>query len=119
MAASGILEVQPMATTCASDWTKCVNNGEMANGNIDWISANVACKFAANDRAKYGNPEWPSLTYFENFYPGTNYITTGIATLIEPDVKFQNGFGAMVRSSVFCEYDLRAKLVIKVTIRER
>jgi hypothetical protein len=108
------------ATTksCFSNWIDCEDNRDMAKMYKDWTAAKVACRFEAEDRVKYGKPEWPS-GYFSNFYPGTNYSTTGIATLIELDARFQNGFGAMVRSSVHCQYDLRAKKVINVTISAR
>jgi hypothetical protein len=109
---------QTAANPCVSDWAKCADNSDMANHNSSWSSAQVACKDEAADRAKYGTPEWPWFA-FSSFYPGTNYSTTGIATLIEPDAKFQNGFGAMARSRVICQYDLRTKKVISVAISGR
>jgi hypothetical protein len=59
------------------------------------------------------------IFFFSSFNSGTNYSSTGIATLIESDAKFQNGFGAMVRSRVVCQYDLRTKKVINVSISDR
>jgi hypothetical protein len=103
--------------TCKSDWTKCADNRDMANNFDGWFHVKFGCKTAATDRAKYGTPEWPTF-FFSSFYPGTNY-STGIVTLIEPDAKFQNGFGAMVHSRVQCEFDLRADKVINVTIAQR
>jgi hypothetical protein len=107
----------PVAPTCKSDWTKCADNRDMANNFDGWFHVQYGCKTAATDRAKYGTPEWPSF-FFSSFYPGTNF-STGIVTLIEPDAKFQNGFGAMVHSRVQCEFDLRADKVINVTIGQR
>jgi hypothetical protein len=107
----------PATPSCKSDWTKCTDNSDMANNYGGWFDVKYDCKKQANDLAKYGTPEWPWLA-FSSFYPGTNY-STGIVTVIEPDAKFQNGFSAMVRSRVVCEYDLRAKRVINVSIGAR
>ena len=89
----------------------------MANNFSGWSRVKVDCKYEANDRAKHGSPEWPWLM-FSSFFPGNDY-SSGTVTLIEPDAKFQNGFGAKVRSRVACKYDLRAKKVIDVSISER
>ena len=62
-------------------------------------------------------PEWPDLM-FARFLPGDDY-KSGTATLLDQDVKFQNGFSAMVRARVTCLYDLRRAAVISVKINER
>jgi hypothetical protein len=103
------------AASCKSDWTKCADNREMANNFDGYHKAEYACKRQATDLAKYGTPEWPWFA-FGSFYPGPN---TGIVTLIEPDAKFQNGFGAMAHSRVECEYDFRTEKVTNVTISAR
>jgi len=102
-------------TACKADWTKCVDNSEMANNFDGYHKAEYACKRQATDLAKYGTPEWPWFA-FGSFYPGPN---TGTVTLIERDAKFQNGFGAMARSRVECQYDFRANKVVDVTISQR
>lgn len=109
---------QTAASPCVSDWAQCADNSDMANHYSNWSSAQTACKYEAADRAKYGTPEWPWFA-FSSFYPGANYSTTGVAALIEPDAKFQNAFGAMARSRVICQYDLRTKKVIDVAISPR
>lgn len=76
------------------------------------------CKYAANDRAKYGDPEWPWLA-FSTFLKGTDYIRTGKAIAIETDAKFKSGFNASVRVRVVCFYDLKGSRVEDVTISER
>jgi hypothetical protein len=106
------------ADPCNSDWSKCADNSQMANNFKEWSRGKVACKYAANEKARYGTPVWPWLA-FSSFYPGTNYVTSGIAVLIERDAQFQNGFGAMVHSRVECTYDLRAEKVTDVIISER
>ena len=67
----------------------------------------------ANNQARYSDPTWPWLS-FGSFYGGKEYVTSGIAIVIEPDAKFQNGFGAMVGSRVMCTYDFRNEKVISV-----
>jgi hypothetical protein len=77
------------------------------------------CKEKGNSEARYGTPEWPGFFSggaFGSFRRGTDYVTTGIVTAIEPDAQFQNGFGAMVHSTVVCKYDLKSKTVISVDI---
>ncbi|MGH9806371.1 MAG: hypothetical protein ACRD9W_03780 [Terriglobia bacterium] len=103
------------ATDCKSDWTKCSDNEDLVNNYSDWTKVQVECKEEANSEAKYGTPEWPWLP-FGSFLKGTDYSTSGIATAIEADAQFQNGFGAMVHSTVTCRYDLRAQKVLDVSI---
>jgi hypothetical protein len=103
---------------CRSDWTQCADNERLVNNYSDWSTVQVACKTAANDRAKYGTPEWPWFP-FGTFYKGGNYVTSGIAVAVEPDAQFSNGFGAKVHSRVTCTYDLRAKRVTQVDISAR
>jgi len=104
-----------VANSCKADWTKCADNADMANTYKDWFSAKYGCKNAASKLARFGTPEWPWL-YFGTFLKGNDYATKGIAVLFEDGAKFQNGFGAMAHVEVRCEYDLRAKKVIDVTI---
>jgi hypothetical protein len=87
----------------------------MANNYSGWISAKALCKTEANENARFGTPQWPWLA-FSTFYKGNSYASSGRSILIEPDAQFSNGFGAMVHSQVVCEYDLRAKKVINVSV---
>jgi hypothetical protein len=105
-------------TSCISDWTKCDSNEQLVKQYSNWSHIRVDCKYAANDRAKYGDPVWPWIP-FGNFYEGNNYVTSGIAIAVEPDAQFSNGFGAKVHSQVTCRYDLRAKRVTDVSISSR
>jgi len=106
------------ADLCRSDWTKCADNEQLVNNYRNWSDVQVDCQYAANERAKYGNPDWPWIP-FGSFYAGNNYISSGIATAIETDAQFSNGFGAKVHSRVTCRYDLRAKRVMDVNISPR
>lgn len=99
---------------CKLDWTKCTDNKDMANNYRGWVAAVVDCRRETENRARYGTPDWPWPS-FSFFQPGSNY-NSGIATLIEPKAKFQNGFGAMAHSRVVCQYDLRTKKVVSVEI---
>lgn len=105
----------PQTPSCKSDWTLCTDNADMANNYSGWRDGQVQCKSKANDQARFGTPEWPWLAFL-TFQKGNNYASDGIATLAEPDAKFSNGFGAMVHSKVICEYDLRTKKVINVSV---
>jgi hypothetical protein len=108
----------PPVITCKDDWHKCEDNSDLVNHYGGMRSAKFDCRKRADDLAKYGTPEWPFIE-FGAFWPGTDHVTKGIARLQEGDAKFQNGFGAMVRSRVTCVYDLAKKQVINVTIDAR
>jgi hypothetical protein len=111
-----------MTTTvpsCETDWMRCANNSDLVNIYLKNYSAQDACKAEAIERARYGDPKFPSLYYFGTFYTGDEYPKTGIAILIEKDAQYQNGFGAMAHSQVTCTYDLRAKRVVSVDISPR
>jgi hypothetical protein len=103
---------------CRSDWSRCPNNGDVVNKYSGWFSAQYDCREAANKQARYGTPEWSSY-FFSSYFPGTDYVKTGIATLVDKDAMFQNGFGAKVHSQVICKYNLRSKSVIDVSILAR
>lgn len=102
---------------CRQDWSKCLDNDQLVNNYHDWVAVQAACKVEADGRAKY-DTEWPWLA-FSSYRKGKDYPTTGIAIAVEPDAKFQNGFGAKMRMRVTCTYDLRAKRVLDVDIFER
>jgi hypothetical protein len=107
--------------TCKSDWTKCKDNSDLANNYRDWTKVKVSCEMEAERQARYGTPKWPEPSWisFGSFLPGTDYVTSGTAVAIEKNAQFQNGFGAMVHSTVICTYDLRADRVTKVAISAR
>ena len=104
--------------TCRTDWHLCSDNSDLVNHYREISKAQVKCKIEAEDRAKFGTPEWPWL-YFSSFQPGDSGKMAGKITLIEDDAKFQNGFGAMARSRVICTYDLNALKVVSVSIFPR
>jgi hypothetical protein len=103
-------------TQCKSDWSKCRDNSGLVNNYDGITSAKVSCKYAANKHAQYGDPDW-NWIIFGQFYKGKSYIETGRVLLIEDDVKFQNGFGAMKRTKVTCIYDLKSKQVLSVDVK--
>lgn len=108
---------------CRADWRMCRDNSDLMNTYLrSHNRAGNACKTVADDLARYGTPVWPSFWsggHFGSFTVGRNYVETGIVTLYERDAQFQNGFGAMVRSRVRCDYDLRTNQVLDVVISPR
>jgi hypothetical protein len=104
---------------CKADWSKCTSNAELVHEYKGWMKAQVRCKSEANASAKYGTPKWRSYIEFGEYEIGMDYVTTGVAVLVEPDVQFQNGFGAMVNSKARCTYDLRTDRVTNLTITPR
>ncbi len=100
---------------CEDKWKSCRDNEDMANHFKDWSRITVACKMAAESSARYGTPEFPWLP-FGSFRKGRDYVDTGIVQVYEEEARFQNGFGAMVHSSVTCTYDLNADKVLDIQI---
>ncbi len=103
------------SSACVTDWTKCKDNTELANKWDGNNHASVACKLAANKQAKYGDPKW-TWSIFPTFYREENSVATGVFTMIDNDVQFQNGFGAWAHVKVTCKYDLRQNQVLNVAI---
>jgi hypothetical protein len=101
--------------SCKDDWHKCSDNSDLVNNYGEIARAQIECKYEANDRAKFGTPTWPWLV-FGTFHKGDNYVKDGKAILVEKDAQFQNGFGAMVHSTVTCTYDLNGQKVMDVFI---
>lgn len=101
------------APSCATDWTLCTDNGDMANHYLQWSDARAACDVAAEQDAAYGSPKLPWLS-FSSFYRGNSY-SSGIAVLSEHDAQLQNQYGAMVHTELVCRYDLRAEQVLTLT----
>jgi hypothetical protein len=108
-------EQEAAIKACRNDWSKCADNGEVVNKYSDWSMVQVKCQMAATKEARYGDPQWPGLS-FGTYLRGNDYVKTGIAVAIEPDARFQNGFGAMVHSEVICKYNLWTQSIISVDI---
>jgi hypothetical protein len=100
---------------CEADWRKCSVNSDIVNQFSGMTTARVACRMAADKLARFGDPQWPTL-YFHSYIPGGDGPETGRIILIEPDARFQNGFGAMAHTRVACHYDLRDERVLDVQI---
>ena len=107
----------PKNELCESDWTKCADNAEIVRSYKAWLDVQVACRIAAIETAKYGTPTWPFVP-FQGFTEGKTYIESGLVVAIEPEAKFPNATGAMVRSRVACTYDLRTQRVVNVAVSE-
>jgi hypothetical protein len=118
MTAQQFAQYTSQKAACAGDWRKCSDNEQMVNQWSGWTKVQVACENAANDKAKYGDPEWSWLP-FSTFQKGKDYVETGNAIAIEKDAKFPNQFNAKVRVQVMCFYNLKSEHVDEVQITER
>ena len=96
--------------SCNCDWRQCSDNADLINNLGDISRGSVSCQYAAKKLAKYGSPSFPFFS-FSRFHTGSDYVRTGLTTLIEPEAEFQNGHGAMVHSVVTCKYDLNSQVV--------
>jgi hypothetical protein len=75
----------------------------------------TACQYAIEEQANYGEPDWGGwlATPFGKFYKGSDYVEEGIVRVVDDEVQLENGFGAMVNTTVHCHYDLREDEVIR------
>ena len=101
---------------CKKDWKKCVDNAMLVNNFSGMYKVKAACKTEANARAKYGSPDW-SWGSFGTYYVGDRYVKSGLVEVVDNQVKFQNAFGAMKKSSVNCVYDLKSERVTALSVR--
>jgi hypothetical protein len=101
--------------TCKSDWHLCSDNADLINNYAEITRGQAYCKIEAEKLAKYGTPKFPWLA-FSTFSRGSDYVKTGIVILLEKDAQFQNGFGAMVHSTVTCRYNLNLKEVLDASV---
>jgi DNA-directed RNA polymerase subunit RPC12/RpoP len=111
----GRREQEKANPTCETNWRKCSDNADLINHYGGVIGAQVDCRMEAEKRARFGSPKWPPVP-FGSFYEGVQDTKTGMAILIEPDARFENAFGVMVRSTVVCAYNLNRKEVVSVSI---
>jgi hypothetical protein len=118
---SPTLSAEDRLKLCRKDWSRCQDNEELVENYENYRTAQRACRTKADDMAKYGTPDWGGWLkdVFGAYRKGSNYVTTGVAELVETDAKFSNAFGAMVRSRVTCLYDLKGAKVIHVAIDPR
>ncbi|MFT8334701.1 MAG: hypothetical protein ABF628_00835 [Acetobacter orientalis] len=105
--------------TCKQDWHKCKDNSDMANNYMNNNEARAACEMASEKNAEYGTPEFPGFWSggaFGSYKLGNDAPKTGAIQLIEKNAKFQNQFGAMVHSTVLCNYDFKSQKVVDLQI---
>ena len=106
--------------SCSNDWKVCKDNAELMNSdNFAVIEASAYCKIEADHQSKYGDGGSWGWIKFGKFYPGDDYIKTGVMTTIDDHVTFANQYGAQVKSEVICRYDMNSKKVLSVSVNEQ
>ena len=91
---------------------------------IAGIVGTSACRTSAEDHVtsveKFSH-KWDDLgflgTYFDKFL--VHVETPGVLTMVSNHLSMQNGFGAFKRVKLLCDYDTRARKVLRVTIDDR
>ncbi|MCG5526833.1 MULTISPECIES: SH3 domain-containing protein [Halorhodospira] len=100
---------------CHDNWTKCKDNKDLINNYAGITDAQISCERAASELAKYGDPDFPFIS-FGRFRQGDNYIEEGVIELIENEAKMSNAFGSMLRVRIHCYYDLETEQVVDIDI---
>lgn len=99
---------------CKRDWRSCADNSDYVNIN-GGPRAKYACKSEAEKYAK-GEVDWGGWLdpNFGSYRTGKSIHTDGTITLIDDVAKFQNGFGAMLRTTTYCVIDVKTDKLIRV-----
>ena len=63
-------------------------------------------------------PQWPWIPFDYLLHGAGDGPVTDQITLVEPNAKFSNGYGAMAKVRVTCLYDLKNKTVVQIDIDE-
>jgi hypothetical protein len=100
--------------SCQNDWTKCNDNTEIVDRYNRTAHMQNMCKKASEAQANY-DTEWPWV-FFQAAIPGTTGPIYGEIEMIERGAKFQNGFGALQKVRILCQYDLRSERVTKLEV---
>lgn len=103
-------------SSCRTNWKACESTSDLIENNNMIGPAKYRCKSAAEDKAKYGEPEWPWFA-FGSYYEDSDALENGRLSFVEADAKFQNGYGAYKHVEVECVYDLIEDRVAYVRIR--
>lgn len=110
-----ISEAEEPFINCENIYTECEDNSDFANNYNGYSTLTVLCDIAAEDAARFGEPDLPGLS-FGSFRTGDSVIRTGIATLIENEARFQNAFGTMQRARVVCRVDVENEVVLDLEV---
>jgi hypothetical protein len=103
------------AKSCKMKWQACTDNTDLVDNYKTLDDAKDDCKHTANNLAKYGDPKWERWI-FSKYRGGNDAPRTGIITLADDEVRFQNAFGTYGKSQVICEYSLSEKKVVNVIV---
>jgi hypothetical protein len=114
---NGSHDASEAQTGCRTDYLECSDLKQALDENDEILSASTTCQMRAEDRAKYGETEFPWTPFGSAKVDGSN-LRQGRIVLVEHDAQFQNGFGAMQNVTVECHYDLISDRVTALDIRE-
>tara|TARA_B100000902_G_C27314231_1_gene920268 strand:+ start:764 stop:3550 length:2787 start_codon:yes stop_codon:yes gene_type:complete len=93
---------------CKRNANICADNSDIINVHKGGAYFPPGCKRLAEQGAKYGDIDWGGWfdINFSKFRTGDSYHTKGTITFIDEVGKYQNGFGAMVKTRTYCEVDM-------------
>ena len=99
---------------CKRDWKTCENNADLVN-IAGGPSAKYQCKSEAEKMAR-AEVDWGGFfePNFSSFISGSSMHDDGAITFIDNVAKFQNGFGAMIRTKTYCRIDLNTNEIIQI-----
>lgn len=105
--------MEAISPSCYSEIGKCKDNADVVNHYGRMSKAKSACVSMANGMAKFGTPQWPAVA-FGMFSKGDDFPSRNAVVLFDDDVKFSNGFGAMERTPLRCDYDFASGTAVVV-----
>lgn len=98
---------------CKRNWKACADNGDYIN--IHGGPSKYRCKSEAEKYAK-GEVDWGGWLdpNFGSYLTGNSIHTNGTITVIDDVAKFQNGFGAMLRTKTYCQINVKTDEIVRV-----
>jgi hypothetical protein len=108
---------QVYEAACKRDWQACADNEDYVN--IHGVPSKYLCKSEAEKYAR-GEVDWGGWLdpNFGSYLTGNSIHTNGSITVIDEVAKFQNGFGAMLRTKTYCQINVRTDEIVQVYFPE-
>lgn len=103
---------------CKKTKKACADNGDVVNIHHSGFYSPPGCKYLAEQNAKWGDIDWGGWleANFASFRSGNSYHLNGTIIFIDNVAKYQNGFGAMQKTTTYCQVDMDKGEAISVWV---
>lgn len=105
---------------CSTDWHSCKTTGSLINENKEMdLKIKTACVLAA-ERQQNQAIDWGgvALVKFGAYIPMDMATADGKVTLVDKSAKYENIYGAKLKTETACVYDLKSMTVSEIYTRQ-